>query len=63
VQLINAFEEPIRPKSGLLAESVVALKAHNESLKKTWDIKCDAEFALPEVTLNAFCEGLTKNVV
>jgi CRISPR system Cascade subunit CasC len=63
VQLINAFEEPIRPKSGLLAESVAALKQHNESLKKTWDIKCDAELAIPEVTLNAFCEGLTKYVV
>jgi CRISPR system Cascade subunit CasC len=63
VQLINAFEEPIRPKSGLLAESIAALKAHNESLKKTWDIKCDTELALPEVTLNAFCEGLSQHVI
>ena len=63
VQLINAFEEPIRPKSGLLAESVAALKAHNESLKKTWDIQCDAELAIPEVTFNAFCEGLSQHVV
>jgi hypothetical protein len=63
VQLINAFEEPIRPKSGLLTESIAALKTHNDLLKKTWDIKCDTELAMPEVTLNAFCEGLTKYVV
>jgi CRISPR system Cascade subunit CasC len=63
VQLINAFEEPIRPKSGLLAESVSALKRHHESLKKTWDIVCDTELALPDVNLNAFCGGLAHHVV
>ena len=63
VQLINAFEEPVRPKSGLLVESKAALKQHHESLKTTWDIKCDTELAIPDVTLNAFCEGLSQNVV
>jgi len=63
VQLINAFEEPVRPKSGLLAESVAALKKHQELLKKTWDITCDTELAIPDVTLNAFCEGLVQHVV
>jgi CRISPR system Cascade subunit CasC len=62
VQLVNAFEEPVRPRSGLHAESVSVLKQHHESLKKTWSIVCDAELAIPEVTLNAFCEGLTKHV-
>jgi CRISPR system Cascade subunit CasC len=62
VQLINAFEEPVRPKSGLLAESIAKLKAHHEVLKKTWDITCEVEVALPDVTLKAFCEALTKNV-
>ena len=63
VQLINAFEEPVRAKSGLLAESTSALKQHYESLKQTWGIKCDTELAVPDVTLNAFCEGLTQHVV
>jgi CRISPR system Cascade subunit CasC len=62
LQLVNAFEEPVRPKSGLLAESISALKRHHESLKQTWGITPDAEFAIPDVTLNAFCEGLTKHV-
>ena len=63
VQLVNAFEEPIRPKSGLLAESVSALKQHHESLKKTWDITCDTEVAIPDVNLNAFCKALNKHVI
>ncbi len=63
LQLVNAFEEPIRPKSGLLAASVAALKAHHEALKQTWGIECAAELAIPEVTLKAFCEGLTSHVL
>jgi CRISPR system Cascade subunit CasC len=63
VQLINAFESPVRPKSGLLDASVEALRAHHAKLKETWGIACAAELSIPEVTLNAFCEGLTQHVV
>lgn len=63
VQLINAFEEPVRPRSGLLAESVAKLKEHHGSLKTTWGITCDTEAAIPETNLNAFCEALTKHVL
>ena len=63
VQLINAFEEPVRPKSGLLAESAAKLKAHHEALKSTWGISCDTEVAMPEVNLNAFCKALNKHVL
>ena len=62
VQLINAFESPVRPKSGLLDASIEALKAHHAKLKETWGIVTTAEFAIPEVTLNAFSEGLTQHV-
>jgi CRISPR system Cascade subunit CasC len=63
VQLINAFENPIRPKQGLLAESVEHLKQQHESLKKTWGITCDSELSMPDVTLDALCKGLTDHVV
>lgn len=63
VQLINAFEEPIRPKSGLLAESIAKLKAHHEATKKTWDITCQTETAIPDVNINAFCEALKQHVI
>jgi hypothetical protein len=62
VQLINAFEEPVRPKSGLLAESVTKLKEQQELLKNTWGIQCDTEVALPDENLKAFCAALTQHV-
>lgn len=63
VQLINAFEEPVRSASGLLAESASRLKSHHAALKKTWEITCDVEVAMPDVDLSAFCEALTYHVI
>ena len=63
VQLINAFEEPVRPKSGLLNASIEAMNSHHAKLKETWDITCETEVALPDVTLKAFCEALKQHVV
>ena len=63
VQLVNAFEEPVRPKSGLLNASVEAMKSHHAKLKDTWGIVCDTETAIPDVNLNAFCEALKCHVV
>ena len=63
VQLVNAFETPVRPKSGLLDASTEVLKTHHAKLKEVWDITYEAELSIPDVTLNAFCEGLTKYVV
>ena len=48
--------------SGLLDNSVAALKAHHEQLKKTWGITCDAEVSIPEVPLNDFVKRLTAHV-
>jgi len=63
VQLVNAFEEPIRPKSGLLQQSREALKRHHQELKTTWGIACEAEVEMPATNLNAFCKALTDHVV
>lgn len=63
VQLVNAFENPVRPRSGLLDASVEALKAHHSKLKETWGLTCDAEAIVPDVNLNAFSEALTKHVI
>jgi len=63
LQLINAFEMPVRPKCGLMDASIEAMKAHHAKLKETWGITCDTEVVLPTVNLNAFCEALTKHVI
>jgi CRISPR system Cascade subunit CasC len=63
VQLINAFENPIRSKGrGLVDESIEQLKAHHAALKKTWGISCEAEVELPEQNLNDFCTVLSSHV-
>lgn len=63
VQLVNAFEEPVRAASGLLAESVKRLKAHHDALMKTWDFSCDAQIEMPDVNLSRFSEVLTEHVI
>jgi CRISPR system Cascade subunit CasC len=63
VQLINAFENPVRPKGkGLVEESIENLKAHHTALKETWGITCEVEVDLPGQTLNEFCAALTRHV-
>ena len=63
VQLINAFENPVQSKVGLLDASAGAMKAHHAALKETWGFSCDTEVILPDVNLNSFCEALTKHVL
>jgi CRISPR system Cascade subunit CasC len=62
LQLVNAFEQPVWFKNGLLDKSVEALKAHYEQLKKTWDITCDVEVSIPDVPLKDFVKCLTAHV-
>jgi CRISPR system Cascade subunit CasC len=62
VQLVNAFESPVRAKGGLLDASVEALKAEHAKLKETWGLAFDTEVAIPDANLNAFCEALKNHV-
>lgn len=63
LQLVNAFEEPVRPRGlGLLADSKERLLAHHQQLKKTWDIACDIEAGIPDLTLNEFAKRLLAHV-
>jgi CRISPR system Cascade subunit CasC len=62
LQLVNAFEQPVWSKSGLLDKSVEALKANHEQLKKTWDITCDTEVSIPDMPLKDFVKHLTTHV-
>lgn len=62
VQLINAFEKPIRSATGLLEPSREAMLSHHEQLKKTWGFATNVEIAIPDSTLDAFCQALTRHV-
>jgi CRISPR system Cascade subunit CasC len=63
VQLINAFEEPIKANGkGLVEASREAMKAEHDKMKATWGIETTKEVWIPETNLNDFIEGLTDGI-
>jgi CRISPR system Cascade subunit CasC len=62
LQLVNAFEKPVFSKNGLMDASIAALKEHHEQLKSTWGIRPLAEVAIPDRTLDQFCEEIVRHV-
>ena len=62
IQLINAFEKPVSSKNGLIEASQEGLTKHHADLKKTWGIKTVVEVAIPEKSLDTFCEENLRHV-
>lgn len=63
VQLVNAFEEPVRCSSGgYAAESVKLLKAEYAKLKETWGLEAVFEGAIPDAGLKGFLDGVSAHV-
>ena len=59
LSLINAFENPIHAKNGLVEPSNIAMASHFEKLKGTYNgLGIDVETRLPESSLNVFIDGL-----
>lgn len=53
LQLVNAFEQPIKPKEGgLLKPSVDSLETHWNELKSFFEIQVDREFQMPNHNKN-----------
>ncbi|MGD0280959.1 MAG: type I-E CRISPR-associated protein Cas7/Cse4/CasC [Dissulfurispiraceae bacterium] len=63
IQLINAFENPVRSSSGYSAKSVDLLKSEYLKLKETWDIEAVFEKAIPDIGLTAFLNEVVTHVV
>lgn len=63
IQLVNAFENPVRSNQGYAAESVKRLKDEYAKLKTTWGIEAVWKGEIPEVTLAAFLDEAVKHVV
>jgi CRISPR system Cascade subunit CasC len=58
LQLVNAFEAPVKPNgNGLQASSLTAMKSHLESLEKTWGPLGDKTW-LTDAGLDAFLDQL-----
>lgn len=62
LQLVNAFESPVRAKEGLMGTSIETLKRHHEQLKETWGIKPLLEVAIPDKPLDEFCKEILHHV-
>jgi CRISPR system Cascade subunit CasC len=61
LQLINAFENPVLPKNGLMDASIARLKEHNKKLKETWGIQSQ-DVEIPDKTLEQFCAEILSHV-
>lgn len=62
VQLVNAFEQPVRSQEGLLEPSRKALLAEYEKLEKTWGITAVDAYCLPDMPLEVLLEGVVGHV-
>jgi CRISPR system Cascade subunit CasC len=64
IQLINAFENPVRPFGGksLFECSLDALKKEHDTLNETWALESLASVAMPELNLNSFLDELVSHV-
>jgi CRISPR system Cascade subunit CasC len=63
IQLINAFETPVRSSQGYIAKSVELLKSEYTKLAETWGIEAVFEKAIPEVGMKAFLDGVVDHVI
>jgi len=62
LQLVNAFENPVRPKSGFMEASITALTYHHKQMKQTWGITPKLEVAIPDQSLDQFCKEILGHV-
>jgi CRISPR system Cascade subunit CasC len=64
IQLVNAFEKPIRPFGGksLFECSLAELKKEHETLNNTWGLNSLVTVAVPEVNLDGFLNQVVAHV-
>ena len=63
IQLVNAFENAVRPSQGYAEKSVALLKAEYAKLADTWGIEAVCAQAIPDVGIKTFLEGMVAHVL
>lgn len=63
IQLVNAFENPVRPAQGYSARSIELLKAEYEKLYETWGIRALLKREIPDVSMEDFIDEVVKHVI
>ncbi len=62
VQLVNAFENAVRPTGGYAEKSIDLLKTEYAKLKTTWGVEAQFEKAIPDIGLKDFLDGINEYV-
>lgn len=62
IQLVNAFEEPIQSKNGIMKKSIEFLKKEYSTLKSTWGLTSIAEIEMPEKNLETLLQEVEHHV-
>ncbi|MGV1099708.1 type I-E CRISPR-associated protein Cas7/Cse4/CasC [Thiovibrio sp. JS02] len=63
IQLVNAFETPMKSSQGYTSKSVELLKDEYAKLKNTWGVEAVFEQAIPEVGFKKFIDGMVAHVI
>ncbi len=63
IQLVNAFENPVRPSHGYAARSIELLISEYAKLGETWGIEAVFEGAIPDTNLKSFLDGVAEHVI
>ncbi len=63
VQLVNAFETPVRSSQGYADKSVELLRAEYTKLDNIWGIKAVFDKAIPDVSLETFLNEVVDYVI
>jgi len=63
IQLINAFEKALPPKSeGYIERAVKLLESEFDKLKEKWNIECKARIVIPDVKITEFLLKMEEHV-
>lgn len=63
IQLVNAFETPVRSTQGYAVKSVELLKAEYAKLGNTWGIDAVFEKAIPDINMKTFLDEVVNHVI
>lgn len=63
VQLVNAFEIPVRSSQGYVVKSVELLKAEYAKLTDTWGLKAVLDKAIPDISMETFMNEVLNHVI
>ena len=63
VQMVNAFERPVRSSQGYAAKSVELLKSEYSKLSATWGVEAVFEEAIPDISMKSFLNEVITHVI